>query len=36
MQTLILDGDARSAMEQMIEPWSRACIERDWDALLAM
>lgn len=36
MQTLILDGDARSAMEQMIEPWSRACMERDWDTLLAM
>jgi len=29
-------GDAASAANSYINPWSRACVERDWDALLAM
>jgi ketosteroid isomerase-like protein len=28
--------DAASAVQAMIGPWSRACIERDWDTLLEM
>jgi len=25
-----------TAIEQMVEPWNRACLARDWDALLGM
>jgi ketosteroid isomerase-like protein len=27
---------ARAAVERLIAPWTRACLERDWDSLLAM
>ncbi len=27
---------AAAAAKRMINPWNRACIKRDWDALLAM
>ncbi len=31
-----VSGAALAAVRDLIEPWNRACIERDWDALLDM
>jgi ketosteroid isomerase-like protein len=28
--------DASSQVRDLIEPWTRACLQRDWDALLSM
>lgn len=38
MSTTSTATEAKIAAEisQMIEPWNRACLERDWDALLGM
>lgn len=29
-------SDAATAAQNFIEPWNRACLDRDWDALLSM
>ena len=29
-------SDAATAVQDIIEPWNRACLDRDWDALLSM
>ena len=30
------NSDALTAAQNIIEPWNRACIDRDWDAALSM
>lgn len=34
--TTATDAKVMAELEEMIEPWNKACISRDWDALLAM
>jgi ketosteroid isomerase-like protein len=36
MSTATKGGSAAALVQETIGPWTRACVERDWDALLGM
>jgi uncharacterized protein (TIGR02246 family) len=36
MASTASQGAARAAVQELIQPWTQACLSRDWDGLLSM